>query len=322
MRNIKTKKFIIVSIIIHIFFVLAIGKEAIKEKKLFNPLKIKILEEFSKTKGIIEDLPKPPMIEEPKEAKILSRYSSKAHQDLSDKKSDIPGVKKPSGLTRKKASEIASKKSQKSEIKALIKDKRISPESESKKILAKLERRKELESLRSKEKIVKKEELEKEALLRKKEKLLPDTLSPQREDTRSLKGLPLLSSEDLKKYLKPGSEGEGSDGFTVSLDTKEYKFVSYFIHIKNKIELVWDYPMEAAMEGIYGSLFLKFTILSNGELEKVVLIKSSGSTILDDEAISAVKTASPYNTFPKRIIESRITITATFHYLPRILYVR
>lgn len=322
MRNIKTKKYIIISIILHIFFVLAIGKEAIKEKSLLDPLKVKILEEFSKTKGIIEDLPKPPIIEEPKEAKILSQYSSKAHQDLSDKKSDIPGVKKPSGLTRKKASEIASKKSQKSEIKALMKDEKISQKSKPKKIFAELEKGKGLESIKSHEKIVKKEEAEREALLKKKEKHLPDTLSPQREDTRSLKGLPLLSSEDLKKYVKPGNKGDGSDGVTVSLETKEYKYISYFIHIKNKIELVWDYPMEAAREGIYGSLFLKFTILSNGKLEKVVLIRSSGSTILDDEAISAIRTASPYNPFPKRLTENRITITASFHYLPRILYVR
>lgn len=323
MHRLNTKRFIILSLILHIIFVLLIGKETIKEKKLFDPLRIRILEEAKKPKGVIEELPKPFKIEEPKEAKILSEYSSKAHYDLSEKKSDKPGVEKPFGLSPKSASKAVSKEAQKPKIEIETRDKKVAQKSKPKSIVAKLKEEKGDKKITSQEKTVKEEKPEtgREALLRKKEKKSPERGEIAR---RSLQGLPLLSSDDLEKYteIRPGSRGEGSDGVTVSLDTKEFKYISYFAGIKRKIELIWSYPIEAQQQNMYGYLYLKFTIRRDGSLEKVDLIKSSGYKILDDEAINAIKTAAPYNPIPERIKGKNLTIEASFHYLPRVLYVR
>lgn len=326
MNRTKTKKFIIISMIVHIILFFILGKGGVKEKKLFDPLQVKIIEDVPKPKGVIEELAKPAKIEKPEQAKILSKYSSKAHSNLPGKKSDKPGVKKPFDIPGKDAPRIETKKSEPSKPKIPVKEKKVLPKKQEKKTLAKIEKKKEL--VKSSKQMVqeKKKKTEektvKEARLHEAKKARP--FSQERKSQQSVKGLPLLSTKDLQKYAKksPGEEGEGSDDEVISLNTTEFKYVSYFASIKRQIELVWAYPLEAQENGIHGYLYLKFTILKDGKLESVVLIRSSGHKILDDEALNAVKTASPYNPIPERLAKEKLTIEASFHYLPRVLYVR
>jgi protein TonB len=49
--------------------------------------------------------------------------------------------------------------------------------------------------------------------------------------------------------------------------------------LKEKIESSWRYPLEAARQGIYGDLFVQFTIKKNGELGAVTLTRTSGHKI-------------------------------------------
>ncbi|TDJ00151.1 MAG: energy transducer TonB, partial [Candidatus Dadabacteria bacterium] len=63
---------------------------------------------------------------------------------------------------------------------------------------------------------------------------------------------------------------------TVDLSTTEFKYLSYFIKLKRQIESVWNYPQESRYRGEQGTLFLVFTIRSNGDLESVQLLTSSG----------------------------------------------
>jgi len=103
-------------------------------------------------------------------------------------------------------------------------------------------------------------------------------------------------------------------GNSISLNTREFKYISYFSHIKRKIELVWEYPRLAAMRNQEGSLLLKFIILKNGTLKGVYLLQSSGYRLLDNEALRAVKDAAPFNPIPDRLKTSHLNITATFNY--------
>jgi protein TonB len=98
------------------------------------------------------------------------------------------------------------------------------------------------------------------------------------------------------------------------LDTKEPKYISYFASIKRAIELVWEYPEPALRYGIQGKLILEFTILGNGHLEEMHLVRSSGFSVLDQEAIRAVKAASPFNPIPAAIGKGRLDILASFEY--------
>ncbi|MDV2503461.1 MAG: energy transducer TonB [bacterium] len=141
----------------------------------------------------------------------------------------------------------------------------------------------------------------------------PPPLPPSQGVPR-LRKLPLLSGADLERYarLDPGA----AESEVVSLDTRDFRYISYFATIKRQIELVWNYPEEAARAGIYGELMMQFIIRRDGRLEDVRLLRSSGSRILDEEAIRAVKIANPYNPFPKRITKKRLHINAVFSYMP------
>ncbi|MCZ6790787.1 MAG: energy transducer TonB [Candidatus Dadabacteria bacterium] len=102
---------------------------------------------------------------------------------------------------------------------------------------------------------------------------------------------------------------------TVDLSTTEFKYLSYFIKLKRQIESVWNYPQESRYRREQGTLLLVFTIRSNGDLESVQLLTSSGFARLDHEALRAITSAAPYAPFPKSWggLE-RLNIRATFEY--------
>lgn len=100
----------------------------------------------------------------------------------------------------------------------------------------------------------------------------------------------------------------------VRLGTREPKYILYFDSIKRDIELVWEYPEPALAHGLQGKLILEFTVSGNGHVEKIRLIRSSGFSVLDNEAIRAIKSASPFHPIPPWIMRSRLEIIASFEY--------
>jgi len=123
----------------------------------------------------------------------------------------------------------------------------------------------------------------------------------------------------LKEILPPlasppiGERNRKRDG-PIRLDTGEPQYVSYFTSIKRAIEIEWVYPEPALRHGLQGKLILEFTILGDGKLEGMRLIRSSGFPVLDQEAIRAVQAASPFQPIPPWIGKSRLDIIASFEY--------
>ncbi|UCD15058.1 MAG: TonB family protein [Candidatus Omnitrophota bacterium] len=70
--------------------------------------------------------------------------------------------------------------------------------------------------------------------------------------------------------------------------------------VKQKIESCRRYPPWAKKQGFEGISFLAFTLLSNGMVCDIKPIKSSGFNILDKEAISTIKRASPFKPIPEK----------------------
>ena len=119
-------------------------------------------------------------------------------------------------------------------------------------------------------------------------------------------------TESQKKSLLD-KDLEKEEGETISLDTRDFRYASYFAHIKRRIQNAWIWPPEAQKYG--GKLLLRFKLRENGTLEEVRLIKSAGIRILDDLAMAAVTKAAPFEPIPvglKRLM--RKSITATFVY--------
>jgi protein TonB len=109
-------------------------------------------------------------------------------------------------------------------------------------------------------------------------------------------------------------QGE-ADEIVLDINTKEDRFSSYLVHLKQKIQGVWIYPSGAAKAGLGGGLTVEFSIDKSGELLYVNLLDSSGHTILDESAVKAIRTAAPYNPFPARMKAKKLRIRANFIYV-------
>jgi len=116
-----------------------------------------------------------------------------------------------------------------------------------------------------------------------------------------------------------GEEGvteEGGGGFRLTpLNAPEIQYISYFASIKRKIELVWQYPYEAAVAGIQGELTVDFVIARSGALKSIDLVRGSGSKILDDEAIRSIRTAAPFDPIPAQYKIPSLQIRGRFIYV-------
>ncbi len=115
---------------------------------------------------------------------------------------------------------------------------------------------------------------------------------------------------------KEGVTEEGGGGFRLTaLNAPEIQYISYFASIKRKIELVWQYPYEAAEAGIQGELTLDFVIARNGKVVSIDMIRGSGSKILDDEAIRSIRKAAPFDPIPTEYKIASLQIRGRFIYV-------
>ncbi len=147
---------------------------------------------------------------------------------------------------------------------------------------------------------------------------------PEKKLPRKTSSLSLVDGIDNKEYprINSGEEDESSDEELISIDTQEFKYVSYFATIKEQIEKVYSYPVEAMRKGIDGMPFLRFTISKKGKLVGIQVLNTSGYKILDDAAIKALKKASPYKPIPDTINKNKLNVGVTFSYSDRFRVLR
>jgi protein TonB len=142
----------------------------------------------------------------------------------------------------------------------------------------------------------------------------PPPHEPLREETVIVeRPLPTLK-ELLPPVTYSAHENGGPEKSSVSLNTTDPKYITYVGKIRQSIESEWQYPEMALRYGLQGKLALEFTILGNGQLEGLRLIRSSGSSLLDDEAMRAIKAAAPFPPIPPWIRPNPLRISATMEY--------
>jgi protein TonB len=113
--------------------------------------------------------------------------------------------------------------------------------------------------------------------------------------------------------LTGGGRG-GVEGDPIPLDTPEPKYQDYFNKIRERIKANWIYPRQAGDRGIEGELLIEFHIAKDGRLSYIELRHSSGTTILDDAALTAVKLAQPFPPVPDDIAKQTLAINGQFKY--------
>lgn len=122
--------------------------------------------------------------------------------------------------------------------------------------------------------------------------------------------LPFLTKQDIDEFARRGMPEKKPGEDSVTLDTDEFKFMSYNRWLKVKVESVLKYPPLAAESGYQGALFIKFDILKDGSLGDLEVLKSSGYKILDDEALRSIRAAAPFQELPKEWKMDRYSIRA------------
>ena len=119
----------------------------------------------------------------------------------------------------------------------------------------------------------------------------------------------------IKELLPPVNWSSRSrESGPISLNSKDPAYVTYFTKIKQLIESQWEYPELALRYGLQGRLALEFTIGANGQLERLRVVRSSGSQLLDEEALRAIKAASPFPPIPPWVKPNPLSISAAMEY--------
>ncbi len=114
-----------------------------------------------------------------------------------------------------------------------------------------------------------------------------------------------LEKEKKVEALAP----EESPALVEAPDEKlKQSFLRYQDSIKQKIQEEKTYPRAALRIGYQGNARIAFKVLSSGRVEDLRLIRSSKFRSLDQEALDAVRRASPFLAFPKEFEESEIEI--------------
>jgi len=126
-----------------------------------------------------------------------------------------------------------------------------------------------------------------------------------------LDNLPSTLIEHLKSQEKP-EVLESQD--TISLDTKDKRYITYTGMIKEEIMYHWMYPPEARLYLLEGNITVLFSLQRDGTMSGLGITSPSGHKTLDNEVIRAITRAAPFPPFPGDIKVKRLNINARFDY--------
>ena len=124
------------------------------------------------------------------------------------------------------------------------------------------------------------------------------------------------SGERLSELAKnsPSRTRRGKTGHIMQLNTTELIYQKYLLNVRDRVSFYWEYPIAAARNGWQGTLTIDFVVSRNGEITEVKIDRSSGYPVLDDAAITAIKLAGPFFTFPEHFILDKFNIKYQFEY--------
>lgn len=107
--------------------------------------------------------------------------------------------------------------------------------------------------------------------------------------------------------------------FTFGPDGKYVDYAPYVKSVHEKVQKNWKVPRRKQIENLAKGqkdllVQLAVTVCRDGSVKKTIVLKSSKIKALDDNAISAVKSASPFDVFPENFFNDEIVITLNFNF--------
>jgi TonB family protein len=115
-------------------------------------------------------------------------------------------------------------------------------------------------------------------------------------------------------------------GANTLLNTREYKYASFFERIREKLNHQWQTRLRSEMEGLYlqgvrgfsGERLTKLRVIldSHGAVKRIIKEGSAGYVELDRAAVGAFQAAAPFPNPPKDLLEgSEATLSIDWHFV-------
>jgi len=98
-------------------------------------------------------------------------------------------------------------------------------------------------------------------------------------------------------------------------DPSREEMLRYQDMVKERIQEARRYPEWARRQKLEGVAELAFTVLSRGACLDVALTSSSGSSILDEEAVQTISRAGPFPRFPQELRRTSLRMRVTIVFL-------
>ena len=117
-------------------------------------------------------------------------------------------------------------------------------------------------------------------------------------------------SKAEKNKTPPDQQAED----TISLDTKDKKYISYAKAVKNRLMQNWEYPKEAWENLIEGEVMVVFSLNRQGDLKDINILSPSNHKILDTETTRTIRSSAPFPPFPGSVTVKKLNIKASFSY--------
>lgn len=132
----------------------------------------------------------------------------------------------------------------------------------------------------------------------------------------SIDDIPLGELEELSREnsLKKLIDSKSNSEKTISLDTKDKRYIAYATLIKKRLSSCWGYPVEAKNRLMEGKSRLIFSLSQAGQLTEISIIESSGYKILDREGADTIRRAAPFPPFPESITANKLNLDVSFEY--------
>ena len=110
-----------------------------------------------------------------------------------------------------------------------------------------------------------------------------------------------------------------SESFIYGADGKYIDYTPYVKEVHEKVKKNWKVPPRKDIEKLAKNqkdllVQMAVTINKDGQVKKIITLKSSKIKALDDNAANAIKTASPFKPFPEKFFNEEIVITLNFNF--------
>ncbi len=101
---------------------------------------------------------------------------------------------------------------------------------------------------------------------------------------------------------------------TISLNTRDKRYVPYARLIKERLTHHWEYPKKARENLIEGQVLVIFSLDRQGNLTNLKILMPSAYAILDKETQRTIRVSAPFPPFPGSVTVQKLNIKANFAY--------